>query len=151
MNDQEAKKWGMFCHLSALVWIPLAFFGLAAPFINLIGPVIIWWLKKDESAFVEAQGKESMNFQISMSLYSIVGFLVFFVLGLISLLVVGRLGGVDLESNQKPELLPGGLELWQNGALILFGIFQLALAIVAAVKANKGEFYRYPLAIRFVK
>lgn len=151
MNDQEAKKWGMLCHLSSLVWMPLAFFGLAAPFLNLIGPVIILWLKKDESAFVEAQGKESINFQLSMSLYSIVGFLVFFILGLISLLVVGRLGGVDPEINQRSQLLPGGIELWQNGALILFGIFQLVAAIVAAVKANKGELYRYPLTIRFVQ
>lgn len=151
MNDQEAKKWGMLCHLSSLIWIPLAFFGFAPPFLNLLGPVIIWWLKKDESAFVEAEGKESINFQLSMSLYSIVGFLIFFILGLISLLVVGRLGGVDPESNQRPQLLPGGLELWQNGALILFGIFQMAVAIVAAVKANKGELYRYPLTIRFVQ
>lgn len=151
MNDQEAKKWGMFCHLSALIWIPLIFFGFAPPFLNLVGPVIIWWLKKDESVFVEAEGKEAINFQISMSLYSIVGFLIFFILGLISLLVVGRLGGVDPESNQRSQLLPGGIELWQNGALILFGIFQMALAIAAAVKANKGEFYRYPLTIRFVK
>jgi uncharacterized Tic20 family protein len=62
-----------------------------------------------------------------------------------------KIGGVDSESNQRSQLLPKRIELWQNGALILIGIFQMAAAIAAAVKANKGELYRYPLTIRFVQ
>ena len=149
MNEEETQKWAMWCHLSALVWIPPALIGITIPFINLVGPFIFWWLKKDDSELVNFEGKESLNFQVSMSLYSIGGLIIFGILGLISLLVVSRLGG--LETDQKPELLPGGLERWQKGAMIVFGLIQLVLVIVAAVKARKCEPYRYPLTIRFLK
>lgn len=148
MNEQEAQKWAMWCHLSALAWMPPALFGITIPLINLVGPFVLWWLKKDDNDFVNVEGKESLNFQISMSLYSILGLIIFSLLGLISLLVVAR---VSLDTNQKPQLLPGGIELWQRGALILFGILQLILVMIAGVKANKGEFYRYPLTIRFLR
>lgn len=147
MNERDYQKWAMLCHLSSLVWIPPAIFGLTIPFINLIGPLVMWWVKKDENTLVDVEGKESLNFQLSVSLYSLVGLIGFGILALISGLVTAR---VNLDTNQKP-LLPGGIELWQKVALALFGIFQLAVVSMAAVKANKGEFYRYPLSIRFLK
>ena len=52
-----------FCHLGALA------FWLGVPFGNIIVPLIIWLLTKNESPFVDAQGKESLNFQISMTIY----------------------------------------------------------------------------------
>ena len=63
--SKDAKMWGMLCHL-------IAFAGFIIPFGNIIGPLVIWLIKKEEFAFVDDQGKESLNFQISMTIYFIV-------------------------------------------------------------------------------
>ncbi|MBU1120234.1 DUF4870 domain-containing protein, partial [Patescibacteria group bacterium] len=55
----------MFCHLSSFV----AFIGI--PFGNVLGPLIIWLVKKNEMPLVEVNGKEALNFQISMSIYTL--------------------------------------------------------------------------------
>jgi hypothetical protein len=63
---KDAKMWGMFCHLAALA----GFTGI--PFATVLGPLIVWLIKKDEFAFVEDQGKESLNFQISIAIYTLI-------------------------------------------------------------------------------
>lgn len=57
----DARQWGLFAHLSALI-------GLIIPFGNVLGPLIIWQVKKAEMPFVDDQGKEALNFQITVSL-----------------------------------------------------------------------------------
>ena len=57
---------GMLCHLAALS----KYVGI--PFGNIIGPLIIWLIKREEMPFVNEEGKESLNFQISMTIYMIV-------------------------------------------------------------------------------
>jgi uncharacterized protein len=112
-GSSDERMWGMLCHLST-------FAGYLIPFGNIVGPLVIWLIKKEEYAFVEDQGKEALNFQISILIYSLVsGILVFAIIGL-------------------PLLL----------AVI---IFDVVMTVIAAVKANGGEYYRYPLTIRFVK
>ena len=65
MDQKQERTWAMFCHLAGLAWfIP--------PFGNIIAPLIIWLLKKDESALVDNQGKEAVNFQISVTIYAVV-------------------------------------------------------------------------------
>lgn len=59
--SNDDRLWGMLAHLSALS-------GYVIPFGNVIGPLIIWVLKKDELPFVDDQGKESLNFQINVLL-----------------------------------------------------------------------------------
>ncbi|MBV8281477.1 MAG: DUF4870 domain-containing protein [Candidatus Eremiobacteraeota bacterium] len=61
----EARQWAMFAHLSALA-------GVIIPFGNIIGPLIIWQMKKEQFPLVDDQGKESLNFQITMTIYLIV-------------------------------------------------------------------------------
>jgi uncharacterized Tic20 family protein len=65
-QEKQARTWGMLCHLTALT----AFVGI--PFGNILGPLVVWLIKKTDHAFVDEQGKESLNFQISMSIYCIV-------------------------------------------------------------------------------
>lgn len=65
-SSNDARTWEMFCHLAALA----GFTGI--PFANIIGPLIVWLMKKDEYPGVDAHGKESLNFQISMTIYMIV-------------------------------------------------------------------------------
>jgi uncharacterized Tic20 family protein len=62
-DEKKAQNWGMLCHLIALV----GFIGI--PFGHLLGPLVVWLLKKNDYSFVNEQGKESLNFQISMTIY----------------------------------------------------------------------------------
>ena len=70
--DGESRKWAMFCHLSALI-------GFLVPFASLVAPTIVWQSKKDVSSFVDQQGKESVNFQLTI----VIGLCVCFVLKVI--------------------------------------------------------------------
>ena len=88
--SSEERNWGMFCHLSALA-------GFIIPFGNIIGPLIIWLVKRDQFPFVNDQGKESLNFQISILIYVavsavlallLIGFLLMAAVGLFCLIMV---------------------------------------------------------------
>lgn len=80
---RDERMWGMFCHLSALS-------GYIIPFGFVIGPLVIWSIKKDEFPYVNEQGKEALNFQISMMIYFIISaFLVLIVVGILLLIALG--------------------------------------------------------------
>ncbi len=115
-GNKDARMWGMICHLAGLCGlIPIV------PVIgSVIGPLIVWQMKKDEFGFVNDQGKEAVNFQISIVIYTLVS-------GLLCLTCIGIF------------LLP------------VVGVFYLVFLLIAAVKANNGEYYRYPLIFRFIK
>ena len=82
-DDKEARMYGMLCHLTALSMF------VGVPFGNIIGPLVIWLLKKNEYSYVDEQGKESLNFQISMTIYMIVsGFMILAAIGLVMLPIV---------------------------------------------------------------
>lgn len=70
---KNEQTMGMLCHL-------LAFAGYLFPFGNIIGPLVLWLVKRQEMPFVESEGKESLNFQISMTIYTFVSFILCFVL-----------------------------------------------------------------------
>lgn len=67
------RTWVILTHLTALT----LFVGI--PFGNVIGPLVIWLLKKHESTAVDIHGKESLNFQISMTIYTLLAGLSCFV------------------------------------------------------------------------
>jgi len=114
--NKDARMWAMFCHLSALS----GFLPIVPAVGAIIGPLIIWQVKKNEFAFVDEQGKEAVNFQISMLIYAAVA----------ALLIFACVGAV---------LLPAVI------------VVDIVFLVIAAIKANKGEHYRYPLCIRFIK
>jgi uncharacterized Tic20 family protein len=62
--SETERNWAMLCHLSA-------FAGFFFPFGAIIGPLICWLSKRDESAWVNLNGKSSMNFQLSILLYMV--------------------------------------------------------------------------------
>lgn len=70
---QEEKTMGMLCHL-------LGFAGFVIPFGNIIGPLVLWLVKKDSSPFIDLHGKESLNFQISITIYASISSLLIFIL-----------------------------------------------------------------------
>lgn len=119
--ESQARTWNMLCHLSALagyVGVPLG---------NILGPLIVWQIKKNEIPSVDAHGKAALNFQITVFLALVVASVVFFI-G--TFICVGWV------------LLP---------VLILIGLAGLIFPIIAGVKANNGEDYKYPWTIDFIK
>ena len=119
--SKDERTWGMLSHLSALVGY------FVIPFGNIIAPLVVWLVKKDESQFVADQAKESLNFQISLIIYAIVGSVICLILTLVVI----------------------GIFLWiaLGAALYIGGI---VLTIVGAIRANEGQAYRYPWTIRLV-
>jgi uncharacterized Tic20 family protein len=82
LPTQDERTWGMLAHLAAF-----AFF--ICPFGNVVGPLVVWLVKRDQSAFVADQGKEALNFNISVLLAALV-------CGVLVLILVGILLGVAL-------------------------------------------------------
>ncbi len=82
----DARNWAMFSHLAALV----GFLGNGVGFI--VGPLVVWLVKRDDHPFIDEQGKEALNFQITMFIaFFVSGILVFVGIGLILLLILGAL------------------------------------------------------------
>jgi len=83
LPSKEARQWAMLCHFAS-------FFGLIFPFGNLLGPLIVWQLKKEADPFIDAQGKEALNFQITVSIAAMICFLLMIVvIGFPLLMLVG--------------------------------------------------------------
>lgn len=115
----EERTWAMLGHLSAFT----AFItGIGC----VLGPLIVWLIKRDTMPFAGEQAKEALNFNISM-------IIAFAALWLFTILTLGI-----------------GLLIAVPAGLALF-VGWLVLTIMAAVKANAGEHYRYPFTLRLVK
>lgn len=121
----EERQWALFAHLSALVGGILTS-GWAGSLGCFIGPLIIWLVKKDTMPFVNDQGKEALNFNITVGII----FLALFLLTIVTL-GIGALITLPL--------------------MVIVGIAWLVFTIIAAIKANSGEAYRYPLTLRLIK
>jgi uncharacterized Tic20 family protein len=85
----EVRQWAMLCHFAA-------FFGLIFPFGNLLGPLILWQIKKETDPFIDAQGKEALNFQITVAIAAMICFLLMVVIIGFPLLVLVGVGALVL-------------------------------------------------------
>lgn len=120
-HDDNQNNLAVGCHL-------LGFLGVVVPiFGNILAPLVLWLLKRDGNPFVDEQGKEATNFQISFTLWYLIG---------------GALIG---------------LLWWTVIVPVLVGIMMLVLAviwvvtmIIAAVRASNGRGYRYPFTLRII-
>jgi uncharacterized Tic20 family protein len=65
-TSSEIRNWSVLCHASALLGLFFHFFG------HLLGPLVVWLIKRDASPEIDANGKESLNFQISMLIYDVI-------------------------------------------------------------------------------
>jgi uncharacterized Tic20 family protein len=65
--DRDAQNWAMICHLSALVGL------LGIPLLHILAPLAVWLFKRNDYPFVNDQGKEALNFQITMGLIGLIG------------------------------------------------------------------------------
>ena len=121
---EDERMWAMFAHLSALLGglLTSAFGGWG----TFIGPLVIWLVKKDTMPFVDSQGKEALNFNITIAII-MVSLTIFSVITL----GIGLLIAVPV--------------------MIIVGIGALILIIIASIKAKDGIGYRYPMTIRLIK
>ncbi len=120
----EERQWAMFAHLSALLGGLLT--SVVGGWGTFVGPLVIWLIKKDTMPFVGDQGKEALNFNITVAIIAVA-------MSLLSVVTFGI-----------------GLII-AVPVLIVVGIAWLVLTIIATIKANEGQYYRYPFAIRLIK
>lgn len=109
----------MWCHLSALA-------GLVVPFGNVLGPLLVWQLKKNEVPSVEIHGKAALNFQLTVLIAVVALFVVALVL---SFFCIGYL------------LFP---------LVFAVSIAGIGFGVIAGVKANEGKDYQYPYSLNLI-
>jgi len=117
---REERTWALIAHAGGPAGLLLS-----AGLFGFVVPLVVWLAKRDDSDFVADQGKEALNFQITLFLLHLAAWLfVFLTLGLGILIV-----------------LPVFLALW---------IIELVLGIIAALRSHDGKRYRYPLTLRMI-
>ena len=138
MNEKEERRWAALCHLSA------ALMYVGVPLANILAPLTLWLIKRNESGFVDDQGKEAVNFQLSIMIYGLIC-----VAGLLlSMLVTGGLAAMTEEA----AFLGLGLFAALFVLLLIFLVIaDLVLLIVAAIQASEGKHHRYPFTLRLLR
>jgi hypothetical protein len=118
-NEAKARTWNMLCHLSALA--------ICIPFGNIIGPLLVWQIKKNEIPSVNVHGKAALNFQITVSIVVIIGWIAATILAFV------------------------GIGFLLYPVVMLIVLLGLVFAIIAGIKANNGEEYKYPYSFELIK
>ncbi len=151
METTDEKNWATFTHLSALSQYCI-------PFGNYIFPILIWSTKKDKSEFIDFSGKQILNFQLSVFLYTLI-------LGLIAvpILIATIFSTIPLDTIiNDTDVMFKHLSIENISGIIivaLIAIFafiglkvaEFFLIIYASLKTANGERYKYPLTIAFIK
>ncbi|MDA0177077.1 MULTISPECIES: DUF4870 domain-containing protein [Mesoflavibacter] len=148
MLTNHQKNLATLMHLST-------FCRFIIPFGNFIGPVVLWITNKEKSEFVDNHGKQAINFQISILLYTIllgflfIPFFIFKIFNHIDLFELNAFEGIHINlSEPSPLFILGG----SLGFIAVIGfILELIFIINASIKAKDGQMYQYPLSIHFLK
>ncbi|MEH2384839.1 MAG: DUF4870 domain-containing protein [Nostoc sp.] len=149
---QQMRIWAMLCHFSALLgWILLFFLvfigiPLYLP-LNLLAPLMIWRFKKAQYPWIDFQGKESVNFQITWTLYTLI---VMIISSFVVLTTFSLTATINSSVNQLKIILDTLLIVFMSLILLIL-IGQSFVVTFAAIKAYKGQHYRYPLTIRVLR
>jgi uncharacterized protein len=119
-SANDTKLWNMLCHLSALA-------GLVLPFGNILGPLIVWQLKKNEIPSVDQHGKDALNFQITATLILVALVIIAFIL---TFVLIGIL------------LFP---------VIGLLALAAIGFSVYAGIQANNGVSFKYPYSFELIK
>ena len=131
MTHRNDNNNAFLLHLSA-------FFGYIFPFGAVVGPLVIWEMNKRKSSFLDKNGKEAINFNLSYLLYT-------FILGLSIIPFIVRTVTTDFHHLDLFGMISVG------SIIGVLAVIKFVLIILAAIKANQGEVYNYPLTIKFIK
>ncbi|KIX20135.1 hypothetical protein SY27_15255 [Flavobacterium sp. 316] len=151
MRTSNEKSLGSLIHLSTLSQyiIPLG---------NYIFPLLLWTTRKEKSDFIDHNGKQALNFQLSILLYSLIAIIIsiptfiFWLINTIEKLEMNNQVITMREVITTQNIT--GMVLLGLIALILIAFLKLSeffLIIYASVKSANGEQYNYPLTIKFIK
>lgn len=145
--------------ISALIHIA-TFSKYIIPFGNFILPLVLWTANKSHSEFVDRNGKQALNFQISILVYGIglalisIPFLFTTAWNVLDVLDISRLHTHQIHLDRE-DIFKLGNGLWYLGVvgIIGLGVFVLDVfcTIIAAIRANEGISYKYPLTLKFIK
>ena len=113
--NKDERMWATVAHLSGFA---MYLTGIG----HILGPLIVWLLKRDGNPFIDDQGKEALNFNISYSIYIIIAVIC-------AITIVGLVVAIPM--------------------LFVLPILHIVFMIIAGIKANEGVRYRYPATIRF--
>jgi uncharacterized Tic20 family protein len=151
MKTTNEKNLATFTHLSTLSQYCI-------PFGSYIFPILIWSTNKDKSEFVDYHGKQVLNFQLSMFLYSLVLAMIaipIFIITIFSNIPLNTIIHDDnfIVDNFSIENITGIVIVAIIAILLFVGlkVAEFFLIIYASVKASNGEKYKYPLTIPFIK
>jgi len=144
MLSQNEKNASALIHLSA-------FLSFVFPLGSIIGPVIMWMVQKDKSEYLDENGREAINFNLSYTLYAIILSIAIFPFAIGSIFNifkhVDNFNQFDFHYNFGS--LFGFLSVGSFIAILI--IVRFLLTIVAAINASRGDVYHYPLSIKFIK
>lgn len=151
METKNDRTIAALTHLSALSQYII-------PFGNFIFPIIIWSTKKDKSELIDQSGKQILNFQLSLFIYSLV--LILIAIPVFSTVIFSSMDFTALLNDH--EFFWDGINYGENIGLITIGILiiivfvlikivEFFLIIIASINASNGEKYNYPLTINFIK
>jgi uncharacterized Tic20 family protein len=129
--ESQERTWAVFVHLAALS-------GHLIPFGNVVGPLLVWLIKRDESSYLNEHGKEAVNFQLTSMVYGILYLTVALVIVFSSAVHTVGVGALPV------------FFWWIFIVGALLWLLWMISVIVAAVAAASGRTFHYPLAIRFI-
>ncbi len=111
------KNWSVAAHLASVAgWVGI-------PFGHILAPLVVWLLKREDSEFVRGQAIESLNFQISMTIYA-------FAAGAVAATIIGLVVAIP--------------------AIIAIAIGDIIFTFIGALRVSEGVAYRYPWTIRLI-
>ncbi|RFM33225.1 DUF4870 domain-containing protein [Chitinophaga silvisoli] len=140
MNQKDERNWAVFISLAGIIGMTI---GFLSPIGNMVAVLALWLFKRDESSLLDTEGKEALNFQITMSILVVIVNIIFFFLSAIWTF------STFLFSSYY--YTPGFHFRIFRGRNNIVWIINLIFSIIAAIKANNGEVYRYPFSWRIVK
>jgi uncharacterized Tic20 family protein len=141
----EERNWAMAAHLSALIAVA----GL--PFGHVIGPLIVFLSKGNESNFVREHARTSLNYQITISIAAIIAVIVGIVV--FAAVIIASAGASPHHEGASDALAGGMIALWIGIFFIVgaFVVISLIFIIMATMAAGQGKPYHYPFSINFVR
>ena len=114
---KDERLWAALAHLSAFA---IYFTGIG----HLVGPLVIWLAKRSGNPFINDQGREALNFQITWTIMMVANCILF-------ITIIGAVIAVPL--------------------FYVLPVYHVVCMIIAAIKANDGVAFRYPLTLRLIK
>jgi len=134
MDHKEEKTWGIFISLAGIIGM-----SLISPVGNIIAVLILWLIKRDQSSFVNEIGRETLGFQIVISI-------AFFAAKVIASILSGMFALSLWLFNPFTNNFNFSGRGW--GLVGIVWIVNVIFSVIAAMKANDGVIYKYPFKIR---